>query len=313
MLLNIFLLCFGIVLLYLGSEWMVRGAASLALSLSIRPVIVGLTVVAFGTSAPEFLVSLIASIKGSMGVSLGNILGSNVANIGLVLGASALVRPLSVDRSLSNREIPFMIGTSALFWLISLDGLISRIDGIILLASLAGFLTMGILTSKKKSNKPETGDSGNKKVLLNASFVVTGSIGLVFGAHFIVNSAIYIAKSMGFSEIFIGLSIVAVGTSLPELATSVVAGVRGEHELSIGNVVGSNVFNVGMVIGTVGVLNPLKVSEGLMYFEFPAMFALSVLLFVFARTGFVISRVEGLVFFLGFFAFVGLSYALGQG
>lgn len=314
MILNIFLFCLGIALLYLGSEWMVKGAASLALSLSIRPIIVGLTVVAFATSAPELLVSLIAAVKGFSGVSLGNILGSNVANIGLVLGASALVRSLAVDKKLVRREIPFMIGVSGLFWLICLDGWIGRVDGAVLLAGLAFFLILGIMTAKKSENtKDEVPAQKGKKVFWYTFLILIGMVGLIVGAHLVVNSAIFIARQLGLSEVFIGLSIVAVGTSLPELATSVVAGARGEYDISIGNVVGSNVFNVCMVIGTVGLFNPMSVDMRLMRFEFPAMFLLSLILLVFARTGFTLSRVEGLFFILSFFLFIGLSYWLSMG
>ncbi len=314
MILNIFLFCLGIALLYLGSEWMVKGAASLALSLSIRPIIVGLTVVAFATSAPELLVSLIAAVKGFSGVSLGNILGSNVANIGLVLGASALVRSLAVDKKLVRREIPFMIGVSGLFWLICLDGWIGRVDGAVLLAGLAFFLILGIMTAKKSENtKDEVPAQKRKKVFWYIFLILIGMVGLIVGAHLLVNSAIFIARQLGLSEVFIGLSIVAVGTSLPELATSVVAGARGEYDISIGNVVGSNVFNVCMVMGTVGLFNPMSVDMRLMRFEFPAMFLLSLILLVFARTGFTLSRVEGLFFILSFFLFIGLSYWLSMG
>lgn len=314
MILNIFLFCLGIALLYLGSEWMVKGAASLALSLSIRPIIVGLTVVAFATSAPELLVSLIAAVKGFSGVSLGNILGSNVANIGLVLGASALVRSLAVDKKLVRREIPFMIGVSGLFWLICLDGWIGRVDGAVLLAGLAFFLILGIMTAKKSENtKDEVPAQKGKKVFWYTFLILIGMVGLIVGAHLVVNSAIFIARQLGLSDVFIGLSIVAVGTSLPELATSVVAGARREYDISIGNVVGSNVFNVCMVIGTVGLFNPMSVDMRLMRFEFPAMFLLSLILLVFARTGFTLSRVEGLFFILSFFLFIGLSYWLSMG
>jgi cation:H+ antiporter len=314
MILNIFLFCLGITLLYLGSEWMVKGAASLALSFSIRPIVVGLTVVAFATSAPELLVSLIAAVKGYSGVSLGNILGSNVANIGLVLGASALVRSLAVDKKLVRREIPFMIGVSGLFWLVCLDGWIGRVDGTVLLAGLAFFLILGIMTAKKRENtKDEVPVQKGKSVLWYIFLILIGMGGLVAGAHLVVNSAIFIARQLGLSEVFIGLSIVAVGTSLPELATSVVAGARGEHGISIGNVVGSNVFNVCMVIGTVGLFNPMSVDMGLMRFEFPAMFLLSLILLVFSRTGFTLSRVKGLFFILSFFLFIGLSYWLSMG
>ena len=311
MVLNIILLCLGIALLYYGSEWMVKGAASLALSFLIRPAIVGLTVVAFATSAPELLVSLIAACKGSSGISLGNILGSNVANIGLVLGASAMVKPLTVDKKLVGREIPFMIGTSALFWWVCLDGYLDRMDGIILLSGLAVFLLMGTLTARDKNEKEPSGIT-ERKTLKFIILIVTGMAGLLAGANLTVRSAIFIARQFGLSEIFIGLSIVAVGTSLPELATSVVAGMREEHDICIGNVVGSNIFNICLVIGTVGLFNPMAVDPGLLRFEFPAMFFLSVIVFIFARTSAAINRLEGLFFAVSFISFVGISYWLGN-
>jgi cation:H+ antiporter len=312
MALNIVLLLVGIALLYLGSEWMVKGAASLALSLSVRPVIVGLTVVAFATSAPELLVSLIAAVRGSSGVSLGNILGSNVANLGLVLGASAVVKPLVVGRSMVLREIPYMIVASGAFWFICADGFIGRVDGIVLLAGLGVFLLLGIKTARKKETVAlEVGVPGRRRILWYLFLVTMGMGGLVVGAHLIVTSAIFIATRLGLSEVFIGLSIVAVGTSLPELATSVVASARGEHEISVGNVVGSNVFNVCLVIGTVGLFNPMSVDMRLMHFEFPAMFFLCLTLWIFGRTGFRLNRLEGLFFVVSFVLFVGLSYGLG--
>lgn len=311
MVLNIFLLCLGIALLYYGSEWMVKGSASLALSFSIRPVMVGLTVVAFATSAPELLVSVIAAYKGSSGISLGNILGSNVANIGLVLGASAMVKPLTVDRKMVRREVPFMISTSGLFWLACVDGHLGRMDGIILLAGLAVFLAMGIMTARK-SVKKEAPVAEQKKTPWFILLILTGMVGLIAGADLMVRSAIFIARQFGLSEVFIGLSIVAVGTSLPELATSVVAGARGQHDISVGNVIGSNVFNICLVIGTVGLFNPMPIDAGLLRFEFPAMFLLSIIVLIFAKTGFTISRIEGLFFVLSFFSFVGMSYWMGN-
>jgi cation:H+ antiporter len=314
MVLNILLLCLGIALLYLGSEWVVKGASSLALSFSIRPVIVGLTVVAFATSTPELLVSLIAAVKGSSGVSLGNILGSNMANIGLVLGASALVRTLTVDKTLVRREIPFMIGASGLFWLVCLDGHLGRIDGIVLLAGLAVFLISGIMTARKsRDTKNEIPTPNGKEVFWYIFLILVGMVGLLIGAKWVVDSAIFVARQFGLSEVFIGLSIVAVGTSLPELATSVVAGARGEHGISIGNVVGSNVFNICLVIGTIGLFNPMSVDMRLMQFEFPALLLLSIILFASCRGSFTINKIKGFFFILSFISFVGLSYWLGMG
>jgi len=311
MVLNIFLLCLGIALLYFGSEWMVKGSASLALSFSIRPAIVGLTVVAFATSAPELLVSLIAAYKGSSGISLGNILGSNVANIGLVLGLSAVVKVLSVDRKLVHREIPFMIGTSALFWLVCADGHLGRIDGIILLAALALFLIMGVMTARRSGKNESSVSPVREKARWFIFLTLIGMGALLLGADLIVRASIFIAREFGLSEVFIGLSFVAVGTSLPELATSVVAGARGEHDISVGNVVGSNIFNICLVIGTIGLFNPMPVDIELLHFEFPAMLLLSIIVFAFARTNFAISRIEGLFFVFSFISFVGVSYWMG--
>ena len=181
---NVILLILGIILLYKGSEWMVKGAASLALSMLVRPIVVGLTVVAFATSAPELLVSVIAAIKGSAGVSLGNILGSNVANIGLVLGFSALIRPLVVEKTLVRREIPYMIGASGVFWVMCLDGGIGRVDGVILLAGLAFFLIWGIITAKEK-NQTGAGHQTAKerKRLFYIFLILIGTAGLVIGAN----------------------------------------------------------------------------------------------------------------------------------
>ena len=311
---NLLFLILGIAVLYYGSEWMVKGSSSLALSFSIRPAIMGLTVVAFATSAPELLVSLIAAYKDSSGISLGNILGSNVANIGLVLGASALVKPLTVDRRLVRREIPYMIGATGLFWLVCLDGRVGRIDGIILLAVLGAFLVRGIITARK-DNGGETSvpTQEGKKNIWFIFLIFIGMVGLLVGANLIVKSAIFLARQIGLSEAFVGLSVVAVGTSLPELATSVVAGARGESDISVGNVIGSNIFNICLVIGTIGLFNPMAVDQRLLRFEFPAMFLLSLIVFILSRTRYRIARIEGLFYILSFLGFVAVSYWLGAG
>ncbi|WP_028322135.1 calcium/sodium antiporter [Desulfatiglans anilini] len=309
MLLNSFFLCLGIALLYWGSEWMVKGAASLALSLSIRPLIVGLTVVAFATSAPELLVSLVAAVKGSSGMSLGNILGSNVANIALILGLSALFSPLAVDPILVRRDIPFLVGISALFWVLCLNGQLGLWKGILLVTMLIVFILMGVFTASTHSQGKETLPVEKKGTLWkDAALIVAGTTALMGGAHLVVQSSIFFAKIFGLSETFIGLSIVAVGTSLPELATSVAAAAHRESDISIGNVVGSNVFNLCLVMGAVGVFNPMEVDRGLLRFEFPAMFVLTLLLWIFARTRLILGRREGVVFVVCYLAFVGLSY-----
>ncbi|MBC8433100.1 MAG: calcium/sodium antiporter [Desulfobacterales bacterium] len=308
---NIFLLFVGLLLLYVGSDWLVRGASSLALSFSIRPIIVGLTVVALGTSAPELLVSLVAAAKGSSGVSVGNIIGSNIINIALILGLSAMVRPLEVDKKFLSRELPYLIGVSFLFWILCLDGRLDRVDGSILLAMLVVFLFYSILTAKEgKGGQVKRQETSGRRYTLNVVLVVLGLACLAKGADMMVVSAIAIARKFGLSEVLIGLTIVALGTSLPELATSVVAVAKGESDISIGNVVGSNLFNICLVMGLVGILNPVQIDGRLNRFEFPVMLILTVLLLVFARSGFRIQRVEGMFFASCFFIYIGVAYWL---
>ncbi len=315
MLTNAILLIVGVFLLYFGSEWMVRGSSSLALSMLVRPIIIGLTVVAFATSAPELLVSIIAAFKGSSGVSIGNILGSNVANIGLVLGLSAITRPLSIDRNLIKRELPYMAVVSALFWIFSADGHIGRMDGLILLIAFISFMIWSVVTAKDKNAGAIEHEviKEKKGILIYILMIISGMSGLLVGANLVVRSAIYIAREFGISELFIGLSIVAVGTSLPELATSVVAGIKGEHDISVGNVVGSNIFNICLVIGAVGLLNPMGVDKRLNIFEFPAMLLLSLVLFVVSVLKKRLGRFVGILFALSYVLYVVGSYLMSVG
>ncbi len=313
MILNAVLLFLGMGLLYYGSEWMVKGSASLALSFNVRPAVVGLTIVAFATSSPELLVSLIAAFKGSSGISLGNVLGSNVANIGLVLGASAFFSRLKIDQNLVRREIPFMIAVAGLFWVLCLDGYLGRIDGAILLTILMVFLIMGIMTARDNHGNNSRSEIDGSKRLWFTFLILAGMGGLILGADLMVKSAIFFARKLGLSEAFIGLSIVAVGTSLPELATSVVAGAKDEHDISVGNVVGSNILNICLVVGCVGLLNPISIDPELLRFEFPAMFILSVLVYILCKTRFTVSRAEGLFYLFCYGMFVMVSYWMGKG
>jgi cation:H+ antiporter len=313
MLWEIFVLILGLFFLYLGSEWLVRGSVSLALAFYIRPIIVGLTVVALATSAPELLVSLLAAAKGSSGISVGNVLGSNVINIALVLGISATVRPMIVNRRVVGRELLYMIVVSTLFWILCFDGSLSRMDGLILLTGLAIFLVNGFLTAREAGHwDMAVKKSSPKRMLWHLFLVFVGLATLALSANLVVKSAISLAESMGFSEAFIGLSIVALGTSLPELATSVVAIAKGQSDISLGNVVGSNLFNICLVMGAVGIIHPLQIDPGLNRFEFPEMVFLSMLLYIFAKGDFKISRSEGLLFIACFFVFLGVSYWMAQ-
>ena len=304
-------LALGLALLYFGSSILVEGAASTAVMFAVRPVIVGLTIVSLATSTPELLVSLVAAVKGSGGISMGNILGSNVINIALVLGASAVVRPVSVKRQVVRIEIPYMIAISTLFWLLCLDNEVGRTDGIILLALLVIFLIYGIATaSDKNGNNGSAPPRSKKKILTYTFYIVIGIIMLAWGANLVVKTAITLAEAIGLSQTFIGISVVALGTSLPELATSVVAAARGESDISVGNVVGSNLFNICLVMGMVGLLNPLAVAPGLHSFEFPFMVFISMLLGGICLAFRGVGKKSGLLLICLFFLYIGISYVI---
>ena len=278
--LQIIILLFGLILLYIGSEFLVNGASSTALMFSVKPVIIGLTIVSFATSAPELLVSFVAALKGSGDISVGNILGSNVINIALVLGISAMIRKVDIKKQIISFELPFMIFISILFWILCIDCEIGYYDGIILLFFLFCFLIINIKNAKTNDQKNKLPDKSFKKLYINAFLIITGVFALAFGANLVVKNAIVIAKAIGLSEVFIGISIVALGTSLPELATSAVAAAKGQSDISVGNVVGSNIFNICLVMGIVGVYNPTNVNKSLLYFEIPFMVFLSIIFYI---------------------------------
>jgi len=287
----------------------VEGAASTAIMLAVRPVIVGLTVVSLATSAPELLVSLIAAFKGSGGISLGNILGSNVINIALVLGVSAVIKPVFIQKRIIKTELPYMIFISLVFWLLCVDGLINHVDGIILLSLLLVFLVYGIATAKENGGRDTREPINTSSILKNTGFILAGIVMLAFGAKFVVQEAIVIAESFGLSQTFIGISVVALGTSLPELATSAVAAAKGESDISVGNVVGSNLFNICLVMGVVGILNPMKIENSLHFFQFPFMVCLSIALGVIALIKQRISKRTGFGFITLFVVYILVSYS----
>ncbi|MCP4671432.1 MAG: calcium/sodium antiporter [Desulfobacula sp.] len=302
------ILILGLTLLCVGSSLLVEGAASTAVMLAVRPVIVGLTIVSFATSAPELLVSLVAAVKGSGGISLGNILGSNVINIALVLGISAVIKPVTIKDQIIKIEIPYMILISCIFWFLSMDSYIGQTDGIILIILLIVFLLYGVITAKDKN-----GDTGHVKLSFsriskNILFIILGIIMLAYGANFVVQEAIIIARNIGLSQTFIGISVVALGTSLPELATSAVAAARGESDISVGNVVGSNLFNICLVMGVVGIFNPMPVDNNLHYFQFPFMICICFFLGVVAFVNRSIGKRNGYILIVLFFVYILISY-----
>ncbi len=283
MLFGAILVLAGLLLLYYGAEYLVTGSSRLALSFGVRPLVVGLTVVAFATSMPELMVSLFASVRGASSMAAGNIIGSNIANIGLILGAAALITPVLVARSTLVREVPIMVAASIGVYLLAMDGEIAFWDGLGLFLCLLVFLVYCLMTARNPSI-PDDGEVN--KAISDASkgrgrdifLVVIGMVGLGIGAELMVRGAVMIATLLGVSELIIGLSIVAVGTSLPELAASVMSACKGEMDISVGNVIGSNIFNILFVLGICPMIQSITIEPRVLNLDFPIMLAFCALL-----------------------------------
>lgn len=307
MLIDILMFLGGLVALYFGAEWLVAGASSLAIRFGIAPLIVGLTVVAFGTSAPELLVSLLAVKDGADGVSVGNIIGSNVANIALILGCSSLVAPISINKSALMREYPIMLASGIILVVLAHDMMLSRIDGIILSVCMVGFLVYSFIRGRKLSSmggelepNDEIADPSESNTLKDVLFLAVGIIGLALGAWLLVESAVSMAKSFDVPDLVIGITIVAIGTSLPELATSVVAAYRGESDISVGNVIGSNIFNVFLVLGVVAMIMPIKVNPLAVKVDLWVMLGVCIIIWPLMRIGLKITRRDGVFLLIGY-------------
>lgn len=311
----------GAVLLVGGAELLVRGSSRLAIAAGISPLVVGLTVVAFGTSAPELAVSVGGSLTGKADVAVGNIVGSNVMNVLLILGLSALITPLRVRDQLVRLDVPLLIAVSLAVWLMAANGIVSRAEGAVLVLALLAYLLViffnlrrgrgGAVTAEIDELAGEAKLSG-KTVVMSLLLVVLGLVGLSLGARWLVQGAVAAAESFGVSELVIGLTVVAVGTSLPEIATSVAASVRGERDMAVGNVIGSNLFNLLCVLGLTAALPPagLPVSAAAIAFDLPVMVAVAVVCFPIFFTGGRISRFEGgllLAYFIAYMAYVLLA------
>ncbi|NJN32850.1 MAG: calcium/sodium antiporter [Synechococcales cyanobacterium RM1_1_8] len=316
---TILLLIGGLVLLVLGAELLVRGASKLAAGLGISPLIIGLTIVAYGTSAPELAVSLQSSFAGQVDVAVGNVVGSNIFNVLMILGLSALVSPLVVAQQLIRIDVPVMVAVSALAFWLGRDGLLGLGDGLVLSLGAIAYTGFQIWQSRRESNldvqaeyaqefghQLRPGDpipSALRTWLTNLSLIAIGVVLLIFGSQWLVTSALSIARSLGVSELVAGLTIVAAGTSLPELATSVVATVKGERDIAVGNVVGSNIFNLLAVLGFSSLLSGqgLVVPGAAIAGDLPIMVATAIACLPIFFTGSVITRWEGFVF-LGYYA-----------
>ena len=299
----------GLILLVLGAEALVRGAAQLAARFGISPLIIGLTVVAFGTSAPETAVSVQAALNGSGDIAVGNVIGSNIANILLILGLSALVAPLLVSRQLVRLDVPIMIGAGILTFALAWDGDLSRLDGGVLVAFLLLYTTFLVIASRreKKRERPdefaiEYGPADQPKPLgwlIQLSMVLLGLILLVAGSNLLIDGAVALARALGLSELVIGLTVIAVGTSMPELATSLLAVYRGERDIAVGNVVGSCIFNLLLVLGAGALVSAdgLSISPNALAFDLPVMLAVFGACLPIFFSGYRINRWEGAMFF----------------
>lgn len=313
---TIFLFALGLVLLVGGAEALVRGASRLAAALGVSPLVIGLTVVAFGTSAPELAVSAGAALAGQGGIALGNVVGSNIFNVLFILGVSALIAPLVVSADLVRRDVPLMIALSGATVALALDGRLSRLDGALLLAGLAAYVGYLLVAARRErtpaSIAPPERSRGALGVLADGALVLGGLGALVVGARWLVGGAVAFAGALGVSETVVGLTIVAAGTSLPEVVTSVVASVRGARDIAVGNVVGSNLFNLMGVLGLAGVLAPggVAVADGVLAFDLPVMVAVAVACLPIFFTGGAISRGEGAVllgYYVAYTAYVVLA------
>ena len=284
--------CLGLLALFAGGEFLVRGASSIARAYRLSPMVIGLTIVGFGTSAPEMLVSVQAAAEGQPAIAIGNVLGSNIANILLILGISALIAPLLIPVARLWRDLGFMLAATATIWVMLLDGGVSRIEGVLLLGGLAVFLAVAFLTGKAE---PEDKVSPLPPLWRSALLTVAGLVVLVIGARLLVDSATEIARSYGISEAVIGLTIVAIGTSLPELATSVIAALRKQTEIAVGNIVGSNIFNIFGILGTTAVIAPIPVEARFTAIDMPWVAASALGLTVLAAMLGGLPRLAGLV------------------
>lgn len=298
----------GLFLLYYGADFLVDGSSRLALSFGVRPLIIGMTIVSFATSMPELMVSLLAVSKGSSAIAVGNIVGSNIANIGLILGASALVLPLKVPRGLLVRELPFMIGATVVLYVMCLDGSLGLIDATILLVLLCFFILYCIRFARQGGGGTGVPDAvmvtEQSRRGRDILYIVGGIIGLGLGANWMVSSAVTIARAIGLSELFIGMTIVALGTSLPELAASLMSAAKGEMEISIGNVIGSNIFNILFVLGLCPLFHPIAVDPSVLRFELPIVLLFSFALIPLCWHRFEVTRLKGAFLTMGYVMFI---------
>ncbi len=316
------LLAIGLVILVFGADVLVRGSVALASLAGVSPLIIGLTVVAFGTSAPELAVTSVSSMKGESAIALGNVIGSNICNILLILGLSAVIVPLSVSSQLVRLDVPMMIAASVGAWICAYDGSIMPLEGVAMLIAFTIYTVWMIRKGRKEetarrienealTNTFDQTTISGRSIVMSFLFVIVGLAMLVVGAQMLVDSATTIAKTFGVSDMVIGLTIVAVGTSLPELATSVVAASRGQRDLAVGNAVGSNLFNLLIVLAAASILAPagVPVDSSVLWFDFVVMVVVALLCWPIFLSGGEVSRIEGIVMLALFVGYTALLIA----
>lgn len=300
---QVLLLIFGIVVVLKSADWLTNGAVGLATKLGISQIVIGLTIVAIGTSMPEFFVSIVSAIKGTPDLAVGNIVGSNIFNVLLIVGVAATVAPIAIQRATVRRDIPIAIVASIILTFMMLDDNISRIDALILFAAFIAFIWITLRNSKNDTNEK---DASTEKVIptwKSVLFIIFGLVGLVLGSNIFVDNASSLAHGWGISDAVIGLTIVAGGTSLPELATSAVAARKGDSGIAIGNVLGSNVFNILMILGLTGIISPMHI-QNITYIDMAVMVISMALFWLFSFTKLRVERWEGCVLIACFLGYI---------
>ncbi len=310
---NIFLVILGLLGLFFGGSWLVKGAARLALSLGVSTLVVGLTIVAFGTSLPELFVSLDAAAQGASDISVGNVVGSNIANIGLILGLTALIFPVPVKKQVVRRELPVMLAISVLIVMLIQDNEISRLEGALLFGGVVAYTLIAYFLAAREKEPPEEvmelleeaelgSDAGRANRLFELGRLTVGLVVVVLGANLLVDGAVNIAVALGVPKLIIGLTLVAVGTSLPELATSLIASLRKENDIAVGNIVGSNIFNILAILGITAMVQPIGVNQRVLDADILVMLAFSLGLLLAVQGG-KVTRWQGGLFLLAYFIF----------
>lgn len=301
MLLDVVLIVVGVALVLFGADRLTEGASALARRMNVPEIIIGLTIVAAGTSAPELFVSLVSALKGTPDLAVGNVVGSNTMNAMLIVGCAAMVAPMTISRSTVKKDIPFSVGASVLLILLAVDSFLGRVDGIILLLGFAVFMAYTLMQAKTGSTDEVQAETS--PVWKNIVYLVGGLLGLVLGSNLFVDSASSVAYALDISEGVVGLTVVAGGTSLPELATSVVAARKGQSAIAIGNVIGSNVFNILLILGLTATISPMEI-EGITTIDMAVMLISVALVWMFSFTRYTVERWEGAVLVVGYLVYL---------